>query len=147
MAGFDLPTRSISAARQSRTIESGSFRPRLVLATWKSPFHLGFLSVKAEASSTNTWAEECEASDEAFFNFFLPEKNNHQQTARGFVVIVSTYRTEDPGFESRKGIWFLGLYTLQCCCQNLICIVIIFTWENKSFEKIYIHTYMPSRGF
>jgi hypothetical protein len=32
---------------------------------------------------------------------------------------ASASRTEDPGFESRQGVRFLGLYTLQCCCQNL----------------------------
>jgi hypothetical protein len=46
---------------------------------------------------------------------------------RGIVVIASAYRTEDPWFESRQGVRFLGLYTLQCCCQNLIFIVIVFT--------------------
>jgi hypothetical protein len=29
-------------------------------------------------------------------------------------------RTEDPGFESRKGVRFLGLYTLQFSCQNFL---------------------------
>jgi hypothetical protein len=31
---------------------------------------------------------------------------------RGIVVIASTYRTEDPGFESRQGVRFLGIYAL-----------------------------------
>jgi hypothetical protein len=35
----------------------------------------------------------------------------------GKVVIASASRTEDPGFESRKGVSFLGLNALQCCCQ------------------------------
>jgi hypothetical protein len=35
-----------------------------------------------------------------------------------------------PGFESRQGASFLGIYTLQCCCHNLICIVIVCTWEK-----------------
>jgi hypothetical protein len=39
---------------------------------------------------------------------------------RGIVVIASASRTEDPGFESRQGVRFLGLYTLQCCYHNLI---------------------------
>jgi hypothetical protein len=43
----------------------------------------------------------------------------------GKVVIASAYRTEDPGFESCQGVMFLGIYTLQCCCYNLICIVIV----------------------
>jgi hypothetical protein len=46
---------------------------------------------------------------------------------RGIVVIASAYRTEDPGFESRQGVRVLGIYTLQCCCHNLICIVIVCT--------------------
>jgi uncharacterized membrane protein AbrB (regulator of aidB expression) len=41
------------------------------------------------------------------------------------VVIASDSRTEDPGFESLQCARFLGLYTLQCCCQNLMCIVIV----------------------
>jgi hypothetical protein len=46
------------------------------------------------------------------------------------VVITSAYRTEDPGFESRQGVRFLGSYTFQCCCCNLICIVIVCTLEK-----------------
>jgi hypothetical protein len=38
---------------------------------------------------------------------------------RGIVVIASTYRTEDPEFESRQGERFLGISTLQSCCNNL----------------------------
>jgi hypothetical protein len=41
------------------------------------------------------------------------------------VVIAFAYITEDPGFESRQDVRFLGYYTLQCCFQNLICIVIV----------------------
>jgi disulfide bond formation protein DsbB len=41
------------------------------------------------------------------------------------VVIASASRTDDPGFESRQGVRFLGLNTLQCCCQNFICIVVV----------------------
>jgi hypothetical protein len=36
-------------------------------------------------------------------------------SSSGGVVIVSAYRTGDPGFESRQGVRFLVLYTLQCC--------------------------------
>jgi hypothetical protein len=39
---------------------------------------------------------------------------------RGIVVIAFAYRTQDSGFKSRQAVKFLGLYTLQCCCQNLI---------------------------
>jgi hypothetical protein len=41
------------------------------------------------------------------------------------MVIASAYRTEDPGFEPRQGVRFLGIYRLQCCCQNLIRIVVV----------------------
>jgi hypothetical protein len=41
----------------------------------------------------------------------------------GIVIIASAHRTEDPGLESRQGVRFLGRYTFQCCCQNLVCIV------------------------
>jgi hypothetical protein len=41
------------------------------------------------------------------------------------VVIASAYRTEDPGFESRQGVRFLVIDTLQCCCHYLIRIVIV----------------------
>jgi hypothetical protein len=38
---------------------------------------------------------------------------------RGIVVIASAFRIEALGFESCQGVWFLGIYTFQCCCQNL----------------------------
>jgi hypothetical protein len=31
------------------------------------------------------------------------------------VVIASASRSDDRGFESRRGVRFLGIYTLQCC--------------------------------
>jgi hypothetical protein len=34
---------------------------------------------------------------------------------RGIEVIADADITEDPGFESRQGIKFICLYTLQCC--------------------------------
>jgi hypothetical protein len=45
----------------------------------------------------------------------------------GIVVTAAAYRTEDTRFEPRQGVRFLGIYTLQCCCHNLICIVIVCT--------------------
>jgi hypothetical protein len=57
-------------------------------------------------------------------HFFVVERNPRR---RGLVVIASAYITEDPEFESRQGMRFLGMYTLQCCCHNLICIVIVST--------------------
>jgi hypothetical protein len=41
--------------------------------------------------------------------------------------------TDDPGFESRQGVTFLGIYTSQCCCQNLIYNIHIY---------IYIYIYL-----
>jgi hypothetical protein len=53
--------------------------------------------------------------------------NDFRPWRRGILVIPSAYRTEDPGFESQQGVRFLGIYTLQCCNHNLICIVIVCT--------------------
>jgi hypothetical protein len=44
---------------------------------------------------------------------------------RGIVDITSAYRTEDPGFESCQGVRLSGIFTLQCCCHKLTCIVIL----------------------
>jgi hypothetical protein len=52
------------------------------------------------------------------------ERKLHRIT-KPTVVIASSYRTEDPWFESRQGVRFLGIYTMQCCCHYLICIVIV----------------------
>jgi hypothetical protein len=60
---------------------------------------------------------------------------------RGKVVIASASRTEDPGLESHQGVRFLGLYTLQCSCQNWICIVILCIWENK-WLKIFFFNFV-----
>jgi hypothetical protein len=49
---------------------------------------------------------------------------------RGIVVIASAYITEDPVFETRHAVRFLGVLTLQCCCRNLIRIVIVCIWEK-----------------
>jgi hypothetical protein len=54
---------------------------------------------------------------------------------RGIVVIASASRTEDPGFESRQDVMVFGLYTLLCCFQNSICIVIVCIWEDKLVKK------------
>jgi hypothetical protein len=39
------------------------------------------------------------------------KKQNPGPWRRGIVVIASALRTEDPGFESRQGVRFLGGYT------------------------------------
>jgi hypothetical protein len=41
------------------------------------------------------------------------------------VAIESANRIEDPGFESRQSACKV-FSSLQCCCQDLICIVIVF---------------------
>jgi hypothetical protein len=48
-----------------------------------------------------------------------------------------TKQKKDPGFESRQGITFLGIYTLQRSCQILKCIDIVYTWENKTAQRIH----------
>jgi hypothetical protein len=50
-----------------------------------------------------------------------------KMSRRDIVVIASAYRTEDPGFEIRQVVRFLGIYTSHCCCPNLICIVSVYT--------------------
>jgi hypothetical protein len=66
---------------------------------------------------------------------------NRMPWRRGIVVIASASRTEDPGFESRQGVRFSGLYTFQCCCRNLICIVIVWIWKKiNSSELSFVHT-------
>jgi hypothetical protein len=68
----------------------------------------------------------------ARFQQFDSDKKNHELPCRrGSVVIASAHRTEDPVFESRQGVWFLGIYTLQCLCHTLICIVIVCTLEKN----------------
>jgi hypothetical protein len=56
----------------------------------------------------------------------------------GIVVIVSSYRTEDYGFESRQGVRISGIYTLQCCYHNLMCIVIVCTWEKLMRKNLFL---------
>jgi hypothetical protein len=45
------------------------------------------------------------------------------------------YRTEDSRFDSRQGVRFLGICTLQWCCHNLICIIIL---EKNKCLKIFL---------
>jgi hypothetical protein len=79
--------------------------------------------------------------------YFFCNKNkkmkwkNILHSRHGIVVIASAYRTEDPGFESRQGVRFLGIYTVQCCCHNLISIISIIivcmylNEKNKDLKK------------
>jgi hypothetical protein len=65
---------------------------------------------------------------------------------RGIVVIPSACRTEDPGSEFRQGLRFLGIYTLQSCCHNLIIIVckinaLKFFWKIITNKKAYDDLY------
>jgi hypothetical protein len=52
---------------------------------------------------------------------------------RGIVVIASAYRTEDPRFESHRGVKLLGIYTLQWCCNNVHCHFVNLR-KNKLFK-------------
>jgi hypothetical protein len=65
---------------------------------------------------------------------FVVGKKESKPWRRDTVVIAAAYRTEDPGFKSRQGARFLGIYALQCCCHNLICIVIVLE-KKKRFKK------------
>jgi hypothetical protein len=42
---------------------------------------------------------------------------------RGINVIASAYRTEDPGFESCRGVRFKGIYTLQYMYALSLCVL------------------------
>jgi hypothetical protein len=45
-----------------------------------------------------------------------------------------THTADIPGFESRQGV---RLYTLQCCRQNFICVVIELNWDKKCFKNFF----------
>jgi hypothetical protein len=66
---------------------------------------------------------------------------------RGIVVIECAYRTEDPGFESRQGVRYLGFYALQCCCHYLVCIVIVCTLRKINAKKVMTMTSNASSTF
>jgi hypothetical protein len=58
---------------------------------------------------------------------------------RGIVVIVSTNRTEDRGFESRQGV-FRTLYVHgKAVLCNIIHIVILCTWVSEINDKIFFN--------
>jgi hypothetical protein len=57
---------------------------------------------------------------------------------RSIKVIASASRTEDPWLESRQGVSFLVIVTLQCCYQNLTCIVAGCRNREKLMLKIKI---------
>jgi hypothetical protein len=63
-------------------------------------------------------------ASEMHFQHFLSGslKTAEKHRRRSLMVIASNSRTEDPGFESRQGVRFLGLNTLNSSCQNFICI-------------------------
>jgi hypothetical protein len=96
-----------------RTVLRQSYNTLLYAVTWKPASNIKVMVAKR------------------FLRVFFPPWR------RGMVGIASASSTEDPGFESRQGVRFLGLYTLQCCCENLICIVIVCIWENKCFKKFF----------
>jgi hypothetical protein len=65
-----------------------------------------------------------------YFSVYV-NHTNKSPWRRGIVVIASAYISDDPGYESRRGVKFSGMYTLQFCCHNnLICFVIVCTWEK-----------------
>jgi hypothetical protein len=61
------------------------------------------------------------------------------------VVIVYATGTEDRGFETRQGVMFLGLYTLQCCSLylNSHCYLEYMSEINvKNYKLIYVPMYL-----
>jgi hypothetical protein len=59
---------------------------------------------------------------------------------RGIVVIAPATRTEDRGFESRRGVRLMDLNAMRCCCQNLMCIVIVLRIREKIMFKNILHS-------
>jgi hypothetical protein len=49
------------------------------------------------------------------------------------MVIASAYRTENPGFDSLKDVRFLGICTLQCCCQSKLNVVSLCLLEKNKY--------------
>jgi hypothetical protein len=92
------------------------------------------------------WIEGCTSNQIplAEIHMYMPWRR------RGIMVIASTYGAEDPGFESRQGERFWGLYVpayvavrlsklyMYCHC------VYVHTWKkNKWFTFYsYLHTYI-----
>jgi hypothetical protein len=70
------------------------------------------------------------------------------QTHRGILpggvaitVITPASRTEG------QGVRFLGLYDLQCCCQNLICMSLCAFEKNKLLKSIFLKfTFVRTRA-
>jgi hypothetical protein len=56
---------------------------------------------------------------------------------RDILVIESASRTEVPRFESRQGVGFLGLNTLQCCTILYFFIALSFLYLKKCFQKYF----------
>jgi hypothetical protein len=57
---------------------------------------------------------------------------------RGIVVIASTSRTEDPGFESRQGLRFLGFLIHRSAVVKTLHAMSMCEFEkNKCFKNIF----------
>jgi hypothetical protein len=112
-----------------------------MLNTW-CIHRLRFRELKIFCQTSQTWNTEiCMQSKSRLMPMkeILEQKLTFQRSfhrmsispgCRGIVVIAYAYRTEDPRFVSRQGVRFLGTYTLRCCCHNLICIVVVCTWDK-----------------
>jgi hypothetical protein len=63
----------------------------------------------------------------------------------GVVVIVSTKGKADGGFESRQGVWLLGLYTFaKAVLCSLVRIVIVRMSEINVEKKYILKTFLES---
>jgi hypothetical protein len=66
------------------------------------------------------------ADEICFKNTWKPFSGTKCSGTYKVVVIASASRREGPGFESRQGVRFFGLSTLQWSCLNLISIVCVY---------------------
>jgi hypothetical protein len=58
----------------------------------------------------------------------------------GGMMPIASSRTEDTGVETRQGVRF---YTLQCCCPNLICIVLCLYLRKTNAELGGVQVWTP----
>jgi hypothetical protein len=89
---------------------------------------------KDDSSVSSRYMQNCRKAKLETLLIVAPRPQSWRTAKNSIVVITSASRTEDLGFESRQGSRFLGLYTLQCCCQNLICTFIVCIWKIKFFS-------------
>jgi hypothetical protein len=100
---------TLTALRHSLSIDDS-----VIICTYVFSDRISFQKQLGTASllKSGSFLKEC-----AKRNIFVLE------TQEGYLSYFNASRTEDPGFESRQCVRFLGINTLQCCFKNVICIV------------------------